>query len=107
MCGRRRWIWVDGGGGDWGSGRGDETLEELDLVEGSFGVSGSGFDDFESDVSVHFVVLCEPDGGEMAPAEFPDDGVSAIGKGVANVDGVVAALDIVFPVFLVLGHDRS
>ena len=44
---------MDGGGGDWGSGRGDETLEELDLVEGSFGVSGSGFDDFESDVSVH------------------------------------------------------
>ena len=99
-------------------------MEEFDFVEGSFGVSGRGFDDFECDVSVHsedgvslrgkkerkkdrLVILCEPNGGEMAPAEFPDDGVPAIGKGVANVDGVVAALDIVLPVFLVLGHDRS
>jgi hypothetical protein len=28
-------------------------LEELDFVEGSFGISGRGFDDFECDVSVH------------------------------------------------------
>lgn len=43
---------MDGGRGDWGRGGGDETLEELDFIESSFCVSGCGFDDFESDVSV-------------------------------------------------------
>ena len=31
----------------------DEALEKLDFVEGSLGVSGGGFDDLESDVTVH------------------------------------------------------
>lgn len=55
-------------------------------------------------------ILCvvgEPDGGEMAPAELADDGVSAFGKGVTDLDGVVSAFDIVLPVFLVLCHDGS
>ena len=51
-------------------------------------------------------VFCQPDGGEMAPAELADDDVPAVGEGVADVYGVVPALDIVFPIFLVLGHDR-
>ena len=50
-------------------------------------------------------ILCQPDGGEVAPAELANDEISAVGKGVANVHGVVPALDIVFPIFLVLGHD--
>jgi hypothetical protein len=40
-----------------GQGRGYETLEELDLVEGSLRVSGCGLDDLEGDVAV------EPGGG--------------------------------------------
>ena len=50
-------------------------------------------------------VLCQPDGGEVAPAELADDEISAVGKGVANVHGVVPALDIVFPVLLVFCHE--
>ena len=51
-------------------------------------------------------VVCEPDGGKMAPAEFADDEVPAVGEGVADVYGMVPALDVVLPVLLVLGHDR-
>ena len=43
------------GGGQDGGGRGggrDEPLEELDLVQRGFGVSGRGLDDFEGDVPV-------------------------------------------------------
>ena len=51
-------------------------------------------------------ILCEPYCREMAPAELPDDDVTAVGEGVANVYGMVPALDIVFPILFVLGHDR-
>lgn len=47
----------------------------------------------------------EPDRREMPPAELSADDIPAVGKGVANVDRVVAALDIVLPVLLVFGHD--
>lgn len=52
-------------------------------------------------------VVCEPDSGKMAPAELADDEISAVGKGVADLDGMVPAFDIVLPVFLVLCHDGS
>lgn len=51
-------------------------------------------------------IVCEPDGGEVAPAELADDDIASVGEGVADVYGVVPALDIVLPVLLVLGHDR-
>lgn len=41
----------------------------------------------------------------MAPAEFPDDDVAAIGEGVADVYWMVPSLDVVFPVFFVFSHD--
>ena len=50
-------------------------------------------------------VLCEPDGGEMAPSEFPDYEVASVGESVADVDWVVAPLDVVLPVLLVFSHD--
>jgi len=31
----------------------DEALEKLDFIEGGLGIAGSGFDDLESDVTVH------------------------------------------------------
>lgn len=49
-------------------------------------------------------VLRKPDGGEVPPTEFPDDDVSAVGEGVADVHWVVAALAVVFPIFLVLSR---
>ncbi len=42
----------------------------------------------------------------MTPSKFPDDDVAAVGELVADVDWVVAALDIVLPVLLVLSHDE-
>lgn len=51
-------------------------------------------------------ILRQPHCREVSPAELANDEISAVGKGVANVYGVVPALDIVFPIFLVLGHDR-
>ena len=42
-----------GGGGDGWGGRGDESLEEFDLVEGGLGIAGGGFDNFEGDMAVH------------------------------------------------------
>lgn len=41
----------------------------------------------------------------MAPAEFPDDDVAAVGESVTHMDGMVAALAVVLPVLLVLSHD--
>ena len=49
----------------------------------------------------------KPDGGEVAPSEFPDDGVSSVGKGITNMDGVIPTLNIIFPVLLVLCDDRN
>lgn len=49
-------------------------------------------------------VLRKPDGREVPPTELPDDDVSAVGEGVADVDWVVAALAVVFPIFLVLSR---
>ena len=36
----------------WGQRGGYETLQELDLVEGSFGVARGALDDFEGDMAV-------------------------------------------------------
>ena len=41
----------------------------------------------------------------MAPAKLSDDEVSAVAEGVVYMYGVVPALDIVFPILLVLDHD--
>jgi hypothetical protein len=50
--GRGCGVGVVGGGRDVRGAGSDEALEELDLVQCCFGVSGCGFDDFESDVAV-------------------------------------------------------
>lgn len=73
-------------------------MEELDLIERRLCIARRRLDDLERDVSVHFCILCEPDGGEMAPTELADDDVAAIGELVTNVDGVIATGHIVFPV---------
>ena len=41
----------------------------------------------------------------MAPAELSEDDIPTIRKGVADVDGMVAAFDVVLPVLLLLCHD--
>ena len=86
--------------------RGNNALEKLDLVKRSLCVAGGRLDDLEGDMAVEALVVCKPDGGKVAPAELADDGVAAVGEGVTDVDGVIAALDIVLPVLLVLGHER-
>lgn len=120
MCegGGRGSVWVVGGRG----GGGDESLEEFDLVEGGLCVSGCRFDDFEGNVAVQsewkvrsremngescsLCVLCQPDGRKVTPSEFPDDLVAFVGEYVANVYGMVPALDIVLPILFVLRHGR-
>lgn len=49
----RRGMGEGGRGGDGWGGGGDEALEEFDLVEGSLGIAGGGFDDLEGDMAVH------------------------------------------------------
>ena len=43
----------------------------------------------------HEGIPSEPDGGEVAPAEFALDDVAATLEGVANPDGVVASAPVV------------
>lgn len=50
-------------------------------------------------------VLCEPHCRKMAPSELSDDEIAVVGKGVSDVDWVVASFDVVLPIFLVFGHD--
>jgi hypothetical protein len=90
-------IWVGGG----------KALEELDFIEGRLGVPGGRFHDLEGDVMVKLFVVRQPDCAEMAPTEFPDNCIAAIAERIADVDWVVSALDVVFPVFLVLCHDTT
>ena len=52
LRGREGRVRVLCAGRDGGRGRGDESLEQLDLVECSLSVSWSGFDDLESDMSI-------------------------------------------------------
>jgi hypothetical protein len=54
VCGGRGGGGVGGCWCDGRCGRSDEALEEFDFVEGCFGVSGCGLDDFECDVPVHY-----------------------------------------------------
>ena len=105
----------------WGQRGGDEALEKLDLVERGFGISWCRLDDFESDVSVHpwgrlgctgeraeacvLYIACQPNCGKVAPSEFADDNIPAVAECVADVDWVIATLDVVLPVLLVLSHD--
>lgn len=84
---------------------GDNALEELDLVEGCLCIAGRGLDDLECNVAIEPVVPGEPDRGEVAPSELAYDCIAAIGESVPDVDGMVATLDIVFPVLLVFGHE--
>lgn len=52
-------------------------------------------------------ILCEPNGGEVAPAELSDDNIATVREGVANLDGMIASFDVVLPVLLVFCHDGS
>lgn len=47
------------------------------------------------------VVAREPDGGKVTPAQLADDGVLAVLEVLANLDGMVAALAVVFGIFFV------
>lgn len=78
--------------------RGYEPLEEFDFVEGRLRISGSRFDDFESDMSVYFVVFGQPHGREMAPSKFAHDRISPIGEDVSYVDWVIATGNVILPI---------
>ena len=79
----------------------DDLFQQLDLVEGGFGVVGGGAHDLEGDVLARGVVPRQPDGGEMAPAELAHNGVLALLVLFADLDGVVAALAVVLRVLFV------
>ena len=79
----------------------NDLVEQFDLVQSSFGVVGGRAHDLESDVLACVVVAREPDSREMAPAQLAHDRVFAIVVFFTNLDGVVAALAVVFRVLLV------
>lgn len=79
----------------------DDFFEQLDLVEGRLGVVGGGAHDLEGDVLAGGVVSGQPDGGKMAPPQLAHDGVLAVLVLLADLDGVVAALAVVFRVLFV------
>ena len=79
----------------------DDLLQQLDLVEGGLGVVGGGAHDLEGDVLAIGVVAGQPDGREVAPAQLAHNGVAAVLVLLADLDGVVAALAVVFAILLV------
>lgn len=81
----------------------DDFVEELDLVDGGFGVVCSRANDFERNMLIVVVVAREPNGGEVAPAQLAHNGVFAILELLANLDRVVAALAVIFRIFFVSG----
>lgn len=52
-------------------------------------------------------ILGQPDGAKMTPAEFPDYGVAAVAESVSELHGVVSALDVIFHILLVFGHEGT
>lgn len=52
------------------------------------------------------LVLCEPDGGKVAPSEFANNDIAIVRERVADFDGMIASSDVVLPVLLVLSHYR-
>ena len=79
----------------------DDLLQQLDLVQGGLGVVGGGAHDLEGDVLAIGVVAGQPDGREVAPAQLAHNGVAAVLVLLADLDGVVAALAVVFAILLV------
>lgn len=76
-------------------------VEEFDLVDSGLGVVGGGTDDLEGDVFAVRVVAGEPDGGKVTPAELANDGVLAILELLADRNGVVTALAVIFGILLI------
>lgn len=85
----------------------DDAVEKLNLVDGGLGIMSGGADDLEGDVLSVCVVAGEPYGGEVTPAELANDGVFALFEVFANLDGVIAALAIIFGILLVGGVFRG
>ncbi len=81
----------------------DDLVEQLDLVDGCLGIVGGGPHDLEGDVFPRGVVLGQPDGGEVAPAQLADDCVFPFFELLPDGDGVVASLAVVLRVLLVGG----
>lgn len=79
----------------------DDFFQQLDLIEGRFGVMRSGADDLEGDMLAVGVVSGQPDGGEMAPAELAHNRVLAVLVLLAYLDWVVAAFAVVLGVLFV------
>lgn len=81
----------------------DDLLQKLDLVDGRLGVMSGGPDHFQSDMPPGGGVSGQPDGGEMTPAELPDDNILAILECFANIDGMIAAFAVILRVLLFCG----
>ena len=77
----------------------DDLVEQLDLVQGCLGVVCSGSHNLEGNMLARRVVSREPDGGEVAPAQFANHRVFAVVVLLANLDGVVAALAVILGIF--------
>lgn len=87
----------------------NDTVQQLDLIHGGFGVVRGRADNFERYMPAVGGIAREPDGGEVSPAELAHHHISAVFIGLANADGVVAAFTVILRVFLfcrVLGAFR-
>lgn len=79
----------------------DDLVEKLYFVDGGFGIVSGGSDDLEGDVLAVGVVSGEPDGGEVTPAQFANDGIFSILVVLANGDRMVATLAVILGILLV------
>lgn len=72
------------------------AIQELNLVDGGFGVVSGGTNDFEGDVFTGGGIAGQPDGGEMAPAQLAHDDIATVVIRFADRNRVIAALAVVF-----------
>lgn len=79
----------------------DNLIEQLDLVDGRLGVVRGGPHHLERNVFAVAVVARQPHGREVAPSQLAHHRVPAVLEVLANLDGMVAALAVVFGILLV------
>ena len=72
-----------------------DFLENLDFIVRGFEIVGRAFHDLDGNVVLVLEVFCEPDGWEVAPAEFLYQDVT-VDEDLAHVAGVIAADLVVF-----------
>ena len=53
------------------------------------------------------MIFGKPDCGKVTPSELANDDVPTVRKCIANLDWMITAFAVIFPVFFVLSHNGS